>query len=127
MLTPVQQAKLVLLLPRLEREFAQFIREVAGGKGKTARNARARESERVADAAAEEEGVVEAALDLAFPAAHLRQPEVDADARCSRSAARAACSGRRTGAGWSGRRGPGVSDCGDSGSRRSRSASTPTG
>ena len=29
-LTPVQQAKLVLLLPRLEREFAQFIREVAG-------------------------------------------------------------------------------------------------
>ena len=32
-LTPVQQAKLVLLLPRLEREFAQFIREVAGGKG----------------------------------------------------------------------------------------------
>jgi Spy/CpxP family protein refolding chaperone len=32
-LTPVQQAKLVLLLPRLEREFAQFIRDVAGGKG----------------------------------------------------------------------------------------------
>jgi len=31
-LTPVQQAKLVLLLPRLEREFAQFIRDVAGGK-----------------------------------------------------------------------------------------------
>jgi Spy/CpxP family protein refolding chaperone len=31
-LTPVQQAKLVLLLPRLEREFAQFIREVAGNK-----------------------------------------------------------------------------------------------
>ena len=30
MLTPVQQAKLVLLLPRLEREFAQFIRDVAG-------------------------------------------------------------------------------------------------
>ena len=29
-LTPVQQAKLVLLLPRLEREFAQFIREVGG-------------------------------------------------------------------------------------------------
>lgn len=29
-LSPVQQAKLVLLLPRLEREFAQFIREVAG-------------------------------------------------------------------------------------------------
>jgi Spy/CpxP family protein refolding chaperone len=29
-LTPVQQAKLVLLLPRLERDFAQFIREVAG-------------------------------------------------------------------------------------------------
>jgi Spy/CpxP family protein refolding chaperone len=29
-LTPVQQAKLVLLLPRLEREFAQFIRDVAG-------------------------------------------------------------------------------------------------
>jgi len=29
-LTPVQQAKLVLLLPRLEREFAQSIREVAG-------------------------------------------------------------------------------------------------
>ena len=29
-LTPVQQAKLVLLLPQLEREFAQFIREVAG-------------------------------------------------------------------------------------------------
>ena len=28
-LSPVQQAKLVLLLPRLEREFAQFIREVA--------------------------------------------------------------------------------------------------
>jgi Spy/CpxP family protein refolding chaperone len=32
-LTTVQQAKLVLLLPRLEREFAQFIRDVAGGKG----------------------------------------------------------------------------------------------
>jgi Spy/CpxP family protein refolding chaperone len=30
-LTPVQQAKLVLLLPRLERDFAQFIREGAGG------------------------------------------------------------------------------------------------
>jgi len=30
-LTPVQQAKLVLLLPRLEREFAMFIQEVAGG------------------------------------------------------------------------------------------------
>jgi hypothetical protein len=30
-LTPVQQAKLVLLLPRLEREFAQTIHEVAGG------------------------------------------------------------------------------------------------
>lgn len=29
-LTPVQQATLVLLLPRLEREFAQFIRDVAG-------------------------------------------------------------------------------------------------
>jgi Spy/CpxP family protein refolding chaperone len=29
-LSPVQQAKLVLLLPRLEREFAHFIREVAG-------------------------------------------------------------------------------------------------
>ena len=29
-LTPVQQAKLVLLLPQLEREFAQFIRDVAG-------------------------------------------------------------------------------------------------
>ena len=32
-LTTVQQAKLVLLLPRLEHEFAQFIRDVAGGKG----------------------------------------------------------------------------------------------
>ena len=31
MLTPVQQAKLVLLLPRLERDFAQFIRDGAGG------------------------------------------------------------------------------------------------
>jgi Spy/CpxP family protein refolding chaperone len=31
-LTPVQQAKLVLLLPRLEREFATFIQEVAGGQ-----------------------------------------------------------------------------------------------
>ena len=31
-LTPVQQAKLVLLLPRLEREFAMFIQEVAGGQ-----------------------------------------------------------------------------------------------
>lgn len=30
-LPPVQQAKLVLLLPRLEREFAMFIQEVAGG------------------------------------------------------------------------------------------------
>jgi Spy/CpxP family protein refolding chaperone len=30
-LTPVQQAKLVLLLPRLERDFAQFIRDGAGG------------------------------------------------------------------------------------------------
>ena len=30
-LTPVQQAKLVLLLPRLEREFAHFIRDVADG------------------------------------------------------------------------------------------------
>lgn len=30
-LTPVQQAKLVLLLPRLEREFAHFIQDVAGG------------------------------------------------------------------------------------------------
>ena len=30
-LSPVQQAKLVLLLPRLEREFAMFIQEVAGG------------------------------------------------------------------------------------------------
>jgi Spy/CpxP family protein refolding chaperone len=30
-LTPVQQAKLVLLLPRLERELAQTIHEVAGG------------------------------------------------------------------------------------------------
>ena len=29
-LTPVQQATLVLLLPQLEREFAQFIRDVAG-------------------------------------------------------------------------------------------------
>jgi Spy/CpxP family protein refolding chaperone len=29
-LTPVQQARLVLLLPQLEREFAQFIRDVAG-------------------------------------------------------------------------------------------------
>jgi len=29
-LSPVQQAKLVLLLPRLEREFAHFIREVSG-------------------------------------------------------------------------------------------------
>jgi Spy/CpxP family protein refolding chaperone len=29
-LSPVQQAKLVLLLPRLEREFALFIREVSG-------------------------------------------------------------------------------------------------
>ena len=32
-LTPVQQAKLVLLLPRLERDFARFIREVADGQG----------------------------------------------------------------------------------------------
>jgi Spy/CpxP family protein refolding chaperone len=30
-LTPVQQAKLVLLLPRLEREFAHVIRDVAEG------------------------------------------------------------------------------------------------
>lgn len=30
-LTPVQQAKLVLLLPRLEREFARVIRDVADG------------------------------------------------------------------------------------------------
>jgi Spy/CpxP family protein refolding chaperone len=30
-LPPVQQAKLVLLLPRLEREFATFVQEVAGG------------------------------------------------------------------------------------------------
>jgi Spy/CpxP family protein refolding chaperone len=30
-LTPVQQGKLVLLLPRLEREFATFIQDVAGG------------------------------------------------------------------------------------------------
>jgi len=29
-LTPVQQGTLVLLLPQLEREFAQFIRDVAG-------------------------------------------------------------------------------------------------
>ena len=34
-LTPVQQAKLVLLLPRLEREFAQFIRD--GGRRQPAR------------------------------------------------------------------------------------------
>ena len=30
-LTPVQQAKLVLLLPRIEREFARFIHDVAEG------------------------------------------------------------------------------------------------
>ena len=30
-LTPVQQAKLVLLLPRLEREFARFVQDVAEG------------------------------------------------------------------------------------------------
>jgi hypothetical protein len=30
-LTPVQQAKLVLLLPRLERDFARYIRDVADG------------------------------------------------------------------------------------------------
>jgi Spy/CpxP family protein refolding chaperone len=30
-LTPVQQGKLVLLLPRLEREFATFIQDAAGG------------------------------------------------------------------------------------------------
>jgi len=30
-LTPVQQAKLVLLLPRLERDFARFIHDVAEG------------------------------------------------------------------------------------------------
>jgi Spy/CpxP family protein refolding chaperone len=32
-LTPVQQAKLVLLLPRLEREFANFIHDVTGHRG----------------------------------------------------------------------------------------------
>ena len=31
-LTPVQQAKLVLLLPRLEREFSHFIHDVADGR-----------------------------------------------------------------------------------------------
>jgi Spy/CpxP family protein refolding chaperone len=30
-LTPVQQAKLVLLLPRIERDFARYIRDIADG------------------------------------------------------------------------------------------------
>jgi Spy/CpxP family protein refolding chaperone len=32
-LTPAQQAKLVMLLPRLEREFARWVHEVAGHRG----------------------------------------------------------------------------------------------
>ena len=32
-LTPVQQAKLALLLPSIEREFAQWVRQVAGQPG----------------------------------------------------------------------------------------------
>jgi hypothetical protein len=32
-LTPVQQAKLVLLLPRLERDFAGWIHEASGRGG----------------------------------------------------------------------------------------------
>lgn len=32
-LTPAQQAKLVMLLPRLEREFARWVHEVAGSHG----------------------------------------------------------------------------------------------
>jgi Spy/CpxP family protein refolding chaperone len=33
-LTPAQQAKLVMLLPRLEREFARWVHEVAGHPGR---------------------------------------------------------------------------------------------
>ncbi len=90
-LTPVQQAKLVLLLPRMEHDFAGWIHEASGRGGGPVPGRRRRllalalwaaelardplrapnSLERVPDAAAQVEGVVEAAFEAGLPAAQL--------------------------------------------------------